>query len=516
MHNDSIEELKIIGEVKILYLSTRGNIEAQTSSQAIALGMVPQGGLFVPENIPFVNWQECQNLNYSELALKIMGLYLTDLPSATLEEAVKVYHDGRFHTANPAPLIQVGDYGLLELWHGPTAAFKDMALQVLPYLLTSSIKTLGLDAEILILTATSGDTGKAALEGFKDVPGTKIVVFYPEGGVSPVQERQMITTGGANTYVAAVKGNFDECQTAVKKIFSSDDLRQSLKRNKMFFSSANSINWGRLLPQIVYYFWAYLQAVEQGRIQPDEKMSLVVPTGNFGNILAAYYAKRMGLPVAKLICASNKNNVLADFFLSGVYDTKRPFYLTSSPSMDILISSNFERFLFEIAGRDPRKVQEWFTTLAKEGRFQADQDTLQLCRREMSAGWATEEGVAETIRKVYEKHGYLLDPHTAVGMKVCQDYREKSGDNTYTVLASTASPFKFAKSVLLALRGDSCQEYDSWQALKILSDLTGWEIPGGLQGLQEKTVQEVHRCSPEGIAEYVAEWGISPKAEYSP
>ncbi len=411
------------------------------------MGMVPQGGLFVPQTLPLVNWQEFSDLSYEELALKIINLFLEDLPSEMLEEAVKVYGDGRFETSNPAPLVDVNDCGILELWHGPTSAFKDMALQVLPYFLASSIRTLGLDSEVLILTATSGDTGKAALEGFKDVKGTKIVVFYPDGGVSPVQERQMVTTGGSNTYVAAVKGNFDECQTAVKNIFSSTELRLKLDRNHMVFSSANSINWGRLLPQIVYYFWAYQQAVGQNRIKSGDKMNVVVPTGNFGNILAAYYAGRMGLPIANLICASNKNNVLSDFFSTGVYDSKRPFYLTTSPSMDILISSNFERFLFEVSGRNNQKVQEWFERLKKDGKFRVDTETLELCRRNMVAGWATEEGVAGTIRKVYEKSGYVLDPHTAVGLNVYEDYRERSQDHIYTVITATASPFKFARGV---------------------------------------------------------------------
>lgn len=487
----------------MLYLSTRGNIEAQTSAQTIAWGMVPQGGLFVPQTLPFINWRESLGSNYAELALKIMKIFLPDLPAAALEEAVKVYDDGRFDSLNPAPLTEAGDCGVLELWHGPTAAFKDMALQVLPYLLTSSIRTLGIDAEVLILTATSGDTGKAALEGFKDVPGTKIVVFYPEGGVSPVQERQMITTGGSNTYVAAVNGNFDQCQSAVKNIFSSEELRQNLELSKMVFSSANSINWGRLLPQIVYYFWAYIQAVELGKIKPDEKINIVVPTGNFGNILAAYYAKRMGLPLAQLICASNKNNVLTDFFNSGIYNSKRPFYLTSSPSMDILISSNFERFLFEITDRDSRKVGQWFSALAEKGSYQVDIGILELCRQNMAAGWADEESVADTIRKIYQDSEYLLDPHTAVGMKVYQEYRANSGDNSYTVLTSTASPFKFAASVLAALQGKRSEGYGAWESLEILSKQTGWKIPGGLKDLQDKPGQVVYRCNPEKIPEYI-------------
>ncbi|MGI6449477.1 MAG: threonine synthase [Desulfitobacteriia bacterium] len=485
-----------------MYISTRGNIEPQTSAQAITLGMVPQGGLFVPQTIPAIDWQELRGLNYAELALKIMKTFLPELPHNTLTEAVNVYQDGRFAGENPAPLINTGTCGLLELWHGPTAAFKDMALQVLPYLLKASAKTIGLQEEILILTATSGDTGKAALEGFRDVPGTKIMVFYPEGGVSPVQEKQMTTTGGFNTRVAAVQGNFDQCQTAVKKMFSSQSLRQRLQQKGIVFSSANSINWGRLLPQIVYYYWAYLQAVAQGRISDGAKLNIVVPTGNFGNILAAYYAKRMGLPLGLLICAANRNKVLADFFQTGVYDINRPFYLTSSPSMDILISSNFERFLFEISGRDSERINHWFTSLTREGCFTVEQGILDLCRQEMAAGWATEEGVAQTIKEVYRSQGYLLDPHTAVGMKVYQDYREKSGDQTYTVLTSTASPFKFASSVLQALAIDYNQD-DPWEALNLLSQVTSWEIPANLQDLRAKTEQIVPSLRPGEIEEYI-------------
>jgi threonine synthase len=485
-----------------VYISTRGNSEPQTASQAIALGMVPQGGLFVPEKIPQMDWQQQQGASYAELAKNLMKLFLEDLPSEVLDEALKVYADGRFDTANPAPLVEVGSCGILELWHGPTAAFKDMALQVLPYLLTASIQSIGLDAKVLILTATSGDTGKAALEGFKDVDKIKIVVFYPEGGVSPVQERQMITTGGKNTYVAAVNGNFDQCQTAVKQIFASDKMNGMLAQKNMVFSSANSINWGRLLPQIVYYFWAYLQAVQAGKIQQGEEINVAVPTGNFGNILAAYYAKRMGLPLAKLICASNQNNILADFLETGIYDIERPFYLTSSPSMDILISSNFERFLFEVSGRDPKKITEWYNGLAEKSRFQVDLDTLDQCKKQMVGGWASEAQVAETIHQVYIQDRYLLDPHTAVAMTVYRAYREKTGDHRYTVITATASPFKFADHVLAALEPKE-ERREAWQALEELSKFTGLDIPEGLKNLQQKEAQKVAHCEPENIADYL-------------
>lgn len=297
-----------------MYESTRGNLSGQSASQAITLGMVPGGGLFVPTAIPSLNWQDLQGLTYRDVAKSVMALYLTDFSEITLSEIVNVYANGTFDGPNPAPLVSVGDFGVLELWHGPTAAFKDMALQVMPDLLNDSLKLVHLDTDVLILVATSGDTGKAALEGFKNREGMHIVVFYPEGGVSPVQERQMTTTEGVNTHVVAVKGNFDQCQAAVKRIFASENLKEQLLEKHIIFSSANSINWGRLLPQIVYYFWAYLQAVEQGKITPGETMNVVIPTGNFGNLQAAYYAQRMGLPIDHIICASNKNNVLVDFF----------------------------------------------------------------------------------------------------------------------------------------------------------------------------------------------------------
>ncbi|MFA6808898.1 MAG: threonine synthase, partial [Eubacteriales bacterium] len=337
--------------------------------------------------------------------------------------------------------------------------------------------------------------------GFKDVEGTQIVVFYPDGGVSPVQEKQMLTTNGKNTFVAAVKGNFDECQSAVKDIFGSTELRDKLNENSMKFSSANSINWGRLLPQIVYYFWSYLQAIKQDSIVAGENINLVVPTGNFGNILAAYYAKKMGLPVANLICASNKNNILSDFFEKGEYDTNRNFYLTMSPSMDILISSNFERFLYEASGRDAEKINSWYADLSLKGSFTVDPDVLKVCNDNIKAGWADEESVMRVIKSFYLEKNYLLDPHTAVGMKVYEDYRNSTGDNTYTVLASTASPFKFADSVLKAIRGGN--NIGSWESIGKLNEITGWKIPSALQDLFSKPIMDVHRCKPENISEYL-------------
>ena len=482
-----------------MYESTRGNLSGQSASQAITLGMVPSGGLFVPSTFPAMNWQDLQGLTYRDVAQHVMTPYLPEFSQDVLSDIVNVYADGTFDGLNPAPLISLGNFGVLELWHGPTAAFKDMALQVLPDLLKVSLNCLELDTDVLILVATSGDTGKAALEGFKNREGTHIVVFYPEGGVSAVQERQMTTTEGMNTHVVAVKGNFDQCQTAVKRIFAMDTLKAQLQEKHLIFSSANSINLGRLIPQIVYYYWAYLQAVEQGKVSPASKMNVAVPTGNFGNLLAAYYAKRMGLPIGQIICASNKNNVLADFFATGVYQSQRAFFKTSSPSMDILVSSNFERFLYEMSGRDVQKILTWYDS-SNQGTFTVDPVTLKLCQDTVFAGWANEEETQETISRSYKAYQYVFDPHTAVAMKVYENYLSATNDQTFTVIASTASPFKFSPDVLTALRGEKQESLrDEWAALDDLSKLTGWKIPLGLQGLDNKSVKTVEVCVPEGM-----------------
>ncbi|MDR3540078.1 MAG: threonine synthase [Desulfosporosinus sp.] len=484
-----------------MYESTRGNLSGQRASQAITLGMVPSGGLFVPSTVPTLNWQDLQGLTYRDVAMRVLTPYLPDFSEAVLSKIVNVYADGTFDGPNPVPLVSVGNFGVLELWHGPTAAFKDMALQVLPDLLKVSLKLFNRDEDVLILVATSGDTGKAALEGFKNREGMHIVVFYPEGGVSPVQERQMTTTEGANTHVVAVNGNFDECQTAVKRIFASKALKEQLQEKDLIFSSANSINWGRLLPQIVYYFWAYLQAVEQGKVTPGGKMNVVVPTGNFGNLQAAYYAKRMGLPIGRIICASNKNNVLVDFFATGVYQSQRDFFQTISPSMDILISSNFERFLYEMSGRNGDQIQIWYDA-NNQGTFTVDPVTLKQCQDTVYAGWADEEETLETISRSYKTYQYVFDPHTAVAMKVYEDYLSATNDQTFTVIASTASPFKFASNVLIGLEGKKQESWgDEWKALDYLSQVTGWKIPIGLQGLDKKPAKPADTSEPEGIME---------------
>ncbi|MEA4901207.1 threonine synthase [Desulfitobacterium sp.] len=481
-----------------MYISTRGNSPERTGKEVIALGMVPAGGLFVPKVIPEINWRELITLSYPDLARTLLKLYLPEFPDSTLDQAVSVYRPELFCSENPAPLVQVGKMGILELWHGPTSAFKDMALQVLPHLLKESIQSLVKVDKVLILVATSGDTGKAALEGFRNIPGIEIAVFYPENGVSAVQERQMTTTEGNNTYVIAVNGNFDECQSKVKEIFGSKEMKEDFQNGKYAFSSANSINWGRLLPQIVYYFWAYLQAVAKAQIKAGELMNVVVPTGNFGNILAAYYAKKMGLPIKELICASNQNNVLTEFFQTGVYNRQRPFYLTTSPSMDILISSNFERFLYEMSDRDEEKIKTWYEDLRSKGKFEVDQQTLTKAKDFVKAGWANEDAVKETIHTVYNEQSYVLDPHTAVAVKVYQDYVKLSGDSTYTIVASTANPFKFAGTVLQSIKPELIIE-NEWENLTQLSALTGWEIPKGLRGLDKKTVQKVEKTSPSEI-----------------
>ncbi len=484
-----------------MYESTRGNLSGQRASQAITLGMVPSGGLFVPSTFPALNWQDLQGLTYRDVAQHVMTPYLPEFPQNVLSDIVNVYADGTFDGLNPAPLISVGSFGVLELWHGPTAAFKDMALQVLPDLMKVSLNGLDLDTDVLILVATSGDTGKAALEGFKDREGMHIVVFYPEGGVSAVQERQMTTTEGTNTHVVAVKGNFDQCQAAVKRIFAMDTLKAQLQEKHLIFSSANSINWGRLLPQIIYYYWAYLQAVEQGKVTPGSNINVVVPTGNFGNLLAAYYAKRMGLPIDQIISASNKNNVLVDFFSTGVYQSQRAFFQTISPSMDILVSSNFERFLYDMSGRDAQKIQSWYDS-SNLGTFTVDPVTLKQCQDTVYAGWADEVETLETIFRSYKAYQYLFDPHTAVAMKVYEDYLSATNDQTYTVIASTASPFKFSSNVLAALEGETEESLrDEWVALDELSKLTGWKIPLGLQGLDKKPAKTVESCEPDGITE---------------
>lgn len=472
------------------YKSTRNSGVKITSAEAIVQGISEDGGLFVPSEIPSITMDEIVKLgdmSYAERAAYVFAKYLTDFTDAEIRYCTEnAYNDKKFATDNIAEMSHLfdGTY-ILELWHGPTCAFKDMALQILPYLLTTSAKKINIDKKIVILVATSGDTGKAALEGFADVPGTQIMVFYPEDGVSPMQKRQMTTQSGANVGVCAVEGNFDDCQNGVKAIFTNEEIKSELDKNKMMFSSANSINWGRLAPQIIYYISAYATLVKDEEIKAGDKINIVVPTGNFGNILAAYYAKHMGVPVNKLICASNTNKVLTDFITTGVYDRNRQFFTTISPSMDILISSNLERLLYIMCGENDAQIREWFGSLAKEGKYEVTPEIKAKLAEEFAAGYCGDNETKATIKKIFDKYSYTLDTHSAVAVKVYEDYRQSTGDTTKTVIASTASPYKFSASVLEAVEGkpSSLDEFDMVDRLK---ELSGYEIPASLAELKTK------------------------------
>ncbi|MDD2496539.1 MAG: threonine synthase [Desulfitobacteriaceae bacterium] len=479
-----------------MYISTRGNYPKATAAEAIKLGMVPGGGLFVPERIPVLKEEKIWQMSgqtYAEVTQTILELFLEGYQTEEIRNIIRdSYYSGNFDHEEIAPLRKLDESAhVLELWHGPTAAFKDMALQIMPRLLSAAKEKTRTKKDIVILVATSGDTGKAALEGFKNVPGIKIIVFYPHSGVSKVQELQMTTTDGDNTYVVAVKGNFDDCQTAVKEIFADREFNDLLRKRHMEFSSANSINWGRLLPQIVYYFWSYSRLLNKGTILQGEKINVVVPTGNFGNILAGYYAYLMGLPVKKFLCASNENRVLTDVINTGVYDRRREFLKTSSPSMDILISSNFERFLFEMNGHDSEKINQWFKELNEEGIFAVDDSTRKKMQEIMAGDFATEEETQNTIKEVFESAGYLLDTHTAVGVRVYKKYVEKTQDRTQTVIDATANPYKFNKAVLEAIAGTEVVSKDEFSLIEKLHHVSGMEIHRGLSGLNSKKV--LHR-----------------------
>lgn len=484
------------------YISTRNNCEPVSAAAAIARGMVPAGGLFVPQSIPALTSDEIAAMagkSYQEIAQWILGNYLTDYTAEEIADCVQGAYHTNFDTPEIAPLVKLDDKEyILELWHGPTAAFKDMALQLTPRLLVKAIEKLELQKEVIILVATSGDTGKAALEGFKNVKGTRIIVFYPAHGVSRVQELQMVTTDGDNTCVVGVEGNFDDCQSAVKEIFADQALAERMAQAGYQFSSANSINWGRLLPQIVYYFAAYLSLVEKQAVSYGEPVDFVVPTGNFGNILAAWYAGQMGLPVGRLVCASNKNRVLADFFATGVYDRRRDFYQTNSPSMDILISSNLERFLFAMTGNDGNKVARWMEELKTQGVFTVDAGTKANMDRFIVGGAADEAETLATIRQCYAEHHYVLDTHTAVALKVSREYRESSGSSAIAVIDSTAHPCKFVSSVLAALNGEASQASELEQLEQLVAK-TGIAQHRGLQNLDQKPVRHTTVCKKDEI-----------------
>ena len=486
------------------YFSTRNKNLSYTSAQAMAMGLAPDGGLFVPERIPAVSAAELEALctmDYRGRAVEIMSRYLEDFSREELAEyAAKAYGEN-YDNAAIAPLHMAGNgIAYLELWHGPTCAFKDMALQMLPYLLTASLKKTGEQRQVCILVATSGDTGKAALEGFADVPGTRIFVFYPDGGVSRIQKLQMITQSGDNVGVCAVRGNFDDAQTGVKRIFGDGDFAKALSERGWFLSSANSINWGRLLPQIVYYFSAYCDYVNSGKIAMGEKINFCVPTGNFGNILAGWFAKRMGLPVNRFLCASNANNVLTDFISTGVYDKNRPFHMTISPSMDILVSSNLERLLYMLCGDEA--TAGFMRSLNGEGRYAVNAETLGKVQAEFSGACCSDDVTRARIAQVWKDEGYLIDTHTGVAAAALEQYRRESGDAAPTVIVSTASPFKFAGDVCAALGVE--QGNDPLTALSSACDV---KIPGPLSGLEQRkqrfdTVVE-KTAMPEQVAQFL-------------
>ena len=478
----------------MLYTSTRDNTVRVTAAQAITNGISPDGGLYLPCEVPQVGPDfiaGLADLTYPERAKKILALYLPDFTPEELSGYVDAaYGGGKFSSEDIAPLVNLHDnVNVLELWHGPTCAFKDMALQLLPHLLTGSAKRTLDNKDIVILVATSGDTGKAALEGFKDVDHTRIFVFFPNKGVSPMQQRQMQTQEGANVGVCAINGNFDDAQTGVKAIFTDPETARVFEKNGLVFSSANSINWGRLAPQIVYYFSAYADLLKAGRIRNGEEINIVVPTGNFGNILAAEYARRMGLPVRKLVCASNKNNILTDFISTGRYDRNRDFYTTISPSMDILISSNLERLIFSLYGCDSAAVRRLYDGLKADGVFEVSPDVLARIDAEFAGGCCDGAATKRTIHDVYERYNYLCDTHTGVALNVCEEYLARTGDTAQTVVASTASPFKFCAAVLEALKGEGNVSGTEFEMLSELEALTGLTAPVQLASLKDKAVR---------------------------
>ena len=480
----------------MFYNSTQDKNRSVLSAQAIAQGISPDGGLFVPESFPQITREELSSMlamSYQDRAKLIIAKYLTDFTEAEIADCVdSAYTVEKFGSKDPAPLASVDYNGsklnLIELWHGPTCAFKDMALQILPHFLTKSLEKAGGGRDAVILVATSGDTGKAALEGFRDVDHTKIIVFYPVNGVSAMQKHQMNTQEGDNVYVCAIRGNFDDAQTAVKKIFTDPDTQAILAEHNMMFSSANSINWGRLLPQIVYYVSSYCDMVNKGKVSIGDKINITVPTGNFGNILAAYYAYEMGLPVNRFICASNSNNVLTDFINTGVYDKNRDFYTTVSPSMDILVSSNLERLLYALSGNNDAETKGYMDALKTKGVYTVSDSIKEKIQAMFWGGYADEDATKATIHDLYEQQRYLCDTHTAVAVSVCDAYIKATGDTTPVVIASTASPYKFSKAVLGALDSGDMPESE-FDMVERLHAITGAEVPAPLASLRGRTAR---------------------------
>ena len=487
----------------LFYKSTRNSNTKVTASQAILKGLALDGGMFLPTQIPklSVSLQELKDMSYQETAYTVMKEFFTDFTEEELKNCIAKAYDSKFDTEAIAPLSKVEGAYYLELYHGATIAFKDMALSILPHLLTTSAKKNGVKNDIVILTATSGDTGKAALAGFADVEGIKIIVFYPKNGVSKVQELQMVTQKGANTSVVAVHGNFDNAQSGVKAMFEDKELAKELEEAGYQFSSANSINIGRLIPQVVYYVYAYAKLLQNGEIAEGEEINVVVPTGNFGNILAAFYAKNMGLPIAKLICASNENKVLYDFFRTGTYDKNREFILTTSPSMDILISSNLERLIYLLTGKDDKKNQELMNELKEKGSYTINED-MKAQLKDFVGGYATEDEVKQTIHNIYKETGYVMDTHTAVAATVYQAYRKESKDEHKTVIASTASPYKFARSVMTAID----EKYNALEEFPLIDELqkvSGMAIPKAIEEIRNAQILHNTECDVDKMEDTV-------------
>ena len=480
--------------MEVLYKSTRSDITPITASQAILKGLSEDGGLFVPDHIPTLDksLSELSKMTYKETAYEVMKLFLTDFTEEELKACINRAYDSKFDTEEIVPLVEADGAYYLELFHGATIAFKDMALSILPHLLTTSAKKNHVKNEIVILTATSGDTGKAALAGFADVKGTRIVVFYPKDGVSPIQEKQMVTQKGANTHVIGIRGNFDDAQTGVKQLFNDKELAKEMDAAGFQFSSANSINIGRLVPQIVYYVYAYAKLLSEGELKEGEKINVVVPTGNFGNILAAYYAKNMGLPIGKLICASNDNKVLYDFFETGAYDRNREFVLTTSPSMDILISSNLERLIYRIAGNDAGKNAAFMNALSKDGKYEIT-EVMKSELSEFYGNFATQAETAETIKELFERCGYVIDTHTAVAAAVYNKYKNDTKDETKTIIASTASPFKFTRSVMEAI-DPKYSSMGDFELVDELAKLGNINVPNAIEEIRTAPVLHKTIC----------------------
>ncbi len=496
--------------MEVLYSSTRGKDAPVKASEAILKGLADDGGLFVPDHIPALDksLEELSGMDYRQVAYEVMKLFLTDFTEEELKSCIEKAYDSKFDTEVIAPLTEAEGAYYLELFHGATIAFKDMALSILPHLMITAAGKNHIQNEIVILTATSGDTGKAALAGFADVKGTRIIVFYPKNGVSPIQEKQMVTQKGKNTLVVGIHGNFDDAQTGVKKLFSDRELARELDGKGFQFSSANSINIGRLVPQICYYVYAYATLLKEGKISSGEKINVTVPTGNFGNILAAYYAKNMGLPIGKLICASNENKVLYDFFRTGTYDRNREFVLTSSPSMDILISSNLERLIYRIAGNDADRNRELMAALTGQGRYEIT-DGMKTALSDFYGDYADEKETAAEIRRLYESCGYCIDTHTAVASAVYQKYLKNTGDSTKTVIASTASPFKFTRSVMKAIDA----KYDAMGDLEladVLSKLANVAVPRAIEEIRTAPVVHDRQCEADQMKDVVKEFLSRP------